>query len=121
MKVKELLLTKVLFMVRLCDYTYQFKLMAYWEENNEGYPKFLDWDKFHKELRKDFCPTHSDIVAINKLESTTYYQKTQFIDDYLDKFVELAVEARYTDPKTTVVKFWKGLYPQIQNTIAMMV
>ena len=42
------------------------------------------------------------------------------IDDYLDKFVELVVEAGYTDSKTTVVKFQKGLDPQIQNTIAMM-
>jgi len=29
-------------------------------------------------------------------------------------------EAGYTDPKTTVVKFRKGLDPQIQNTIATM-
>ena len=34
--------------------------------------------------------------------------------------MELIAEAGYTDPKTTVVKFRKGLDPQIQNTIAMM-
>ena len=34
--------------------------------------------------------------------------------------MELVVEAGYTDPKTTVVKFQKGLDPQIQNTITMM-
>ena len=49
-----------------------------------------------------------------------YYQKSRSVDDYLDEFVELVVEAGYTDPKTTVVKFWKGLDPQIQNTIATM-
>ena len=59
-------------------------------------------------------------MAINKLESTSCYQKSQSVDDYLDKFVELIVEAGYTDPKTTVVKFQKGLDPQIQNTIATM-
>src|SRR6201996_29837 len=87
---------------------------------NGGYSKFLDWDEFRKEFRKDFCPAHSDVAAINKLESTTYYQKSRSVDDYLDEFIELVVEAGYTDPKTTVVKFRKGLDPQIQNTIAMM-
>ena len=59
-------------------------------------------------------------MAINKLESTTYYQKSQTVDDYLDEFMELVAEAGYTDPKVVVVKFRKGLDPQIQNTIATM-
>ena len=59
-------------------------------------------------------------MAINKLESTNYYQKTQSVNDYLDKFVELVAEAGYTDLKTMVVKFRKGLDPHIQNTIATM-
>ena len=42
------------------------------------------------------------------------------VDDYLNEFMDLIAEAGYTDPKTMVVKFWKGLDPQIQNTIAMM-
>ena len=46
-----------------------------WEEENRGYCKFLDWEEFHSEFRKDFCPTHSDMAAINTLESTVYYQK----------------------------------------------
>ena len=91
-----------------------------WEEKNEGYPRFLDWEEFQKEFWKDFCLAHSDVTAINKLESTNYYQKTRSIDDYLDEFVELIAEARYTDLKTTVVKFRKGLEPHIQNTIATM-
>ena len=92
----------------------------HWEEKNSGYLKFLDWDEFRKEFRKDFCPAHSDVAAINKLESTMYYQKSRSVGDYLDKFVELIAEAGYIDPKIVVVKFRKGLDPQIQNTIAMM-
>ena len=87
----------------------------HWEEKNSGYLKFLDWDEFHNEFQKDFCPAHPDVVAINKLESTTYYQKSRSVDDYLDEFVELVAEAGYTD-----LKFRKGLDPQIQNTIVMM-
>ena len=50
------------------------KQIFQWKEKNGGYPKFLDWEEFRKEFRKDFCPAHSDVAAINKLESTTYYQ-----------------------------------------------
>ena len=88
-----------------------------WEEDHEGYSKFLVWDKFQVAFQKDFCPAHSDTAAINKLESTSYFQKACSVDNYLD---DLIVEAGYADPKTTVVKFWKGLDLQIQNTIATM-
>jgi hypothetical protein len=47
-----------------------------------------------------------------------YYQKTQLVDDYLDEFLDLIAESRYTDPKTLVVKFRRGLDPQIQNVVA---
>ena len=91
-----------------------------WEERNGGYSKFPNWEEFCKEFQRDFCPAHSDIVAINKLESTGYYQKSQSVNNYLDEFVELVAEAGYANSKTTIVKFQKGLDPQIQNTIATM-
>ena len=72
------------------------------------------------EFRKDFCPAHSDATAINTLESTSYYQKTWGVDDYLDEFLELVVEVGYTNLRMVVVKFRKGLDPQIQNSIATM-
>ena len=88
-----------------------------WEEDNEGYLKFLDWDEFWTEFQKDFCPAHAEVAAINKLDSTTYYQKTRSVDNYLDEFVDLIMEAGYMDPKITVVKFQKGLDLQVQNII----
>ena len=60
------------------------------------------------------------MAAINTLESTSYYQKTWGVEDYLDEFLELVLEAGYTNPRTVVVKFRKGLDPQIQNSIATM-
>ena len=36
-----------------------------------GDSRFLDWDKFKSEFRKEFCPANSEATAINKLESTT--------------------------------------------------
>jgi hypothetical protein len=91
-----------------------------WEEDNGGDAKFLDWDDFKSEFRKEFCPAHSDVTAINKLESTTYYQRNRSVDDYLDEFLDLIAESGYTDPKTLVVKFRRGLDPQIQNAVATM-
>ena len=91
-----------------------------WEETNEVYPKFLDWDEFQREFQKYFCPAHSDVAAMNKLESTTYYQKSCTPDNYLDEFVDPVIGSGYMDPKITIVKFQEGLDPHIQNTTATM-
>jgi hypothetical protein len=91
-----------------------------YEEDNVGCTKFLDWEDFKAEFRKEFCPANSDAAAINKLESTAYFQKTRSVDDYLDEFLDLIAESGYTDPKTLVVKFRRGLDPQIQNAVATM-
>jgi hypothetical protein len=56
-------------------------------------------------------------VAMNRLESAVYYQKTWSLDDYIDEFQDLVVEARYTDPKMAVLKFRRGLNPQTQNAV----
>ena len=42
------------------------------------------------------------------------------VDAYLDEFIDLIVEAGYTDAKMVVIQFCKGLDPQIQNAIATM-
>jgi len=89
-------------------------------EEDEGNPRFLDWSDFRDEFQKEFCPAHSDAAAINKLETTSYFQRTRSVDEYLDKFLDLIAEAGYTDPKTLVVKFRRGLNPQVQNMVATM-
>jgi len=42
------------------------------------------------------------------------------VDDYLDNFQALVSDAGYTDPRTLVVKFRRGLRIEIQNQIATM-
>jgi len=42
------------------------------------------------------------------------------VDDYLDSFLTLVSDARYTDPRTLVVKFRRGLRTNIQGQIATM-
>jgi len=93
-----------------------------WEEQpeNVGYHKFVDWEDFWDEFKREFCPVYADSVAINQLESTAYYQKSRSVDEYLDEFQDLIMEAGYSDPKTIVVNFCRGLDTQIQNAIATM-
>jgi len=58
--------------------------------------------------------------TINALEGSSYYQGNWTVDDYLDTFLTLVSNAGYTDPRTLVVKFCRGLKLSIQSQIATM-
>jgi len=47
--------------------------------------------------------------AVNALEGSLYYQGNWTVDDYLGSFLNLVSDAGYTDPRTLVVKFCRGL------------
>ena len=79
-----------------------------------------DWEDFQDKFKREFCPIYADSAAINQLESTAYFQKSRSVDEYLNEFQDLITEARYSDLKTIVVKFRRGLDTQIQNAIATM-
>jgi len=51
-----------------------------------GVPHFLDWSDFRSRFRTEFFLLHSDAVAANKLEGTTYFQGRCTVNDYLDDF-----------------------------------
>ena len=59
-------------------------------------------------------------LALNHLESMAYYQRGRSLDNYLNEFQDLIADAGYTDPKTIVLKFWRGLHAQIQNMVVTM-
>ena len=87
---------------------------------NVGNPHFVDWDDFRSRFRTEFFPLHSDAVATNKLEGTSYFQNRRAVDDYLDEFRDLISDSGYTDLKTIVVKFRRGLNPSIADAVATM-
>jgi hypothetical protein len=93
-----------------------------WEQHpdNVGSDRFLDWEDFRDEFKREFTPAHVDVSAINRLETPAYYQKDRSLDDYLDEFQDLIADSGYTDPKTIVVKFRRGLNAPIQNAVATM-
>ena len=59
-------------------------------------------------------------MATNKLEGTTYFQGKRTVDDYLDDLRDLISESGYSDLKTIVVKFQRGLNPMIVDVVATM-
>jgi len=47
--------------------------------------------------------------AVNKLKGIAYYQWSQAISEYLDKFQTLIANTSYTNPHTIIVKFCHSL------------
>jgi Retrotransposon gag protein len=66
-----------------------------WEQlaQNANQTKFLDWNDFRSEFRKEFTPAHTDALAINRLKSSAYYQRNRSLDDYIDEFQDLIVDS----------------------------
>jgi len=50
----------------------------------------------------------------------SYFQGRRTVDDYLDDFRDLISNSGYSDPKTIVVKFRRGLNPLIADAVATM-
>jgi len=80
----------------------------------------LTWGDFEQQFWVYFFPVNVEANAINALESTSYHQGDQTVDDYLDSFQTLVSNVGYMDPQTLVVKFRCGLRLGIQNQIATM-
>ena len=75
------------------------------------------WRDFEQQFQVHFFPVNVEADAINALEGTSYHQGGWTVDDYLQALVS---DAGYTDPRTLVVKFRRGLRLGIQNQIATM-
>jgi len=70
-----------------------------------GQLRFIDWDDFEEEFRKDFMPLDSEAAAVNVLETASYFQGRWSVNDYLNQFKDLIEDSGYSDPKMIVVKF----------------
>jgi len=81
---------------------------------------FLDWLNFEKEFQKDFFPLGAEAAAVNALKMTEYFQGNRTVEAYLDQFRDLICNAEYSDPKTLVVKFCRGLNRRISMALAGM-
>jgi len=99
---------------------------AKWSENlfrqeaDTGIFPIQSWVDFEQQFRSQFFPVNAEVDAINTLEGSLYYQENRTVDDYLDSFLILASDTRYTDPWTLVVKFRRRLRLNVQSQIATM-
>jgi len=97
-----------------------------WSENvfcqevDTGVFPIQTWGDFEQQFWLHFFPANVEADAINALEGTSYHQGNRTVHDYLDSFQALVSDAGYTDPRTLVVKFQRGLRLGIQNQIATM-
>jgi len=99
---------------------------AKWSENlfrqkvDTGIFPIRSWTDFEQQFRSQFFPVNAEADTINTLEGSSYYQGNRMVDDYLDSFLILALNAGYTDLRTLVVKFRHGLKLNVQSQIATM-
>jgi len=90
------------------------------QEADTGIFPIQSWANFKQQFWSQFFPVNAEADAINTLEGSLYYQGNWTVDDYLDSFLILALDPRYTDPWTLVVKFYCGLKLNVQSQIATM-
>ena len=102
------------------DRAYMFANRTLRYENLTKVPRFRTWAEFRTEFMKEFFPRNETQSAITRLETTTYFQGKNSVDEYIDKFKDLIDLSGYTDGLAIVVKFRRGLDPEIQNYIANM-
>ena len=90
------------------------------QEVDTGVFLIQTWGDFEQQFWIHFFPVNMEVDAINPLERASYHQGGWMVDNYLDNFQALVFDTGYTDPRTLVVKFWRGLWLGIQNQIATM-
>ena len=78
------------------------------------------WADFEWQFQSQFFLVNVEADAVNTLEGSSYYQENQTVDDYLNSFLTLVLDAGYMDPQTLVVKFCQGLKLNVQSQIATM-
>ena len=78
------------------------------------------WADFERQFQSQFFLVNAEADAVNALKGSSYYQGNRTVDDYLDCFLTLVSDTGYTDPRTLVVKFRRGLKTNIQGQIATM-
>jgi len=65
-------------------------------------------------------PLDAEAAAINVLETTAYFQGKRSINNYLNQFHNLIYNSGYTNLKTVIVKFCRGLDRRILTALTGM-
>lgn len=82
---------------------------------------FESWLEFSTAFVTEFCPKNEVQVARTILESSEYFQGHRNVEEYVDEFRDLVQRANYFEAAHIVLKFRRGLNPQIQDHIACLI
>src|SRR5277367_1686011 len=78
------------------------------------------WDDFVTEFVSDFCPKNEVQMSRTELETSSYFQGSRTVDEYVDDFREIVDRAKYFEGAHVVLKFRQGLNPKIQDHVACL-
>jgi hypothetical protein len=81
-------------------------------------PQYGTWAAFRQAFIAEFCPRNKAQEALALLETTSYFQGSRAVDEYIDAFKDLIERAGYTDKTMVTMKFCRGLQGDIQDKVA---
>ena len=81
---------------------------------------YESWDEFVTEFVSDFCPKNEVQTSRTELETSSYFQGSRTVDEYVDDFREIVDRAKYFEGSHVVLKFRQGLNPKIQDHVACL-
>jgi len=93
---------------------------ATWEfdyQARNGTFRFANRSAFTGEFQKEFMPPKAEDEVIGRLATDHYFQGKRTVGEYLDQFRDLVEDSGYTDLKTIVVKFRRGLDCRISTAL----
>jgi len=69
----------------------------FYQKVDTGIFSIQSWADFEQQFQSQFFLVNVEADTINTLEGSLYYQENQTVDDYLDSFLILTSDPRYTD------------------------
>jgi Retrotransposon gag protein/Zinc knuckle len=81
---------------------------------------YVTWQEFALEFVAKFCPKNEVQTSQTDLESTTYFQGSRTVDEYVNSFREVVEKARYFEGAHIILKFRQGLNAKIQDHVACL-
>jgi hypothetical protein len=78
------------------------------------------WCEFVQEFISKFCLKNKIQTAQTDLKTSRYFQGSRTIDEYVDEFHEMIMQARYLEGSHIALKFQQGLNPKIQDYVTCL-
>jgi hypothetical protein len=78
------------------------------------------WHEFVQEFISKFCLKNKIQTAWTDLETSRYFQGSRTVNEYVDEFCEMIMQAHYLEGSHIALKFRQGLNLKIQDYVACL-